>query len=507
MSQSLFDLWFDMNGATSHTRQRRRKKKNLHRRQSSDAYQVGEEVWARYPDGRIMYVALVTAVNSYKGICTVSFPNGVTSDLSFGHLRRVTVEDIQCARCVDYGQGWSEHGNYGSINVYDRYGELQETHFPGAFKLKDINNDFFMDEDNIIINDHNLDAPLLNDITEGSSYANSSTDLLEQEVFWVRIPDPEEPTATYCNCPIWTASSFVEAEAKAMELINQDVDYLEAVERAKHRRKAPEQRDLLCPDQANVPEAREISSRMESRIAECDAHPLPTESPIWQCQSSIVLTDYQSTTESMNELEHTLSSQHEIDSELAENASSTAQSLTEVKDRTNIADRYAVKEIGTQTDSSPYLSTLTVDLKFNPITLVSNNQPADVVLPLRKCTKRSSNRLSKYCRRMRKDIVATGTYILDKQQKFWSNVYVNNPIKYAPTKYILYILLTALIVYQLSIKSTFNEKDVNLVPIMGGHASLSTILVLVAAVISFSSGTKGPGRSMFELWFYPFAVP
>ena len=135
------------------------------------------------------------------------------------------------------------------------------------------------------------------------------------------------------------------------------------------------------------------------------------------------------------------------------------------------------------------------------------NQPADVVLPLRKCTKRSSNRLSKYCRRMRKDIVATGTYILDKQQKFWSNVYVNNPFKYAPTKYILYILLIALTVYQLSIKSTFNEEDVNLVPVIDGHASLSTISALIAALILFSSSTKGPGRFMFEFWFYSFAVP
>ena len=107
---------------------------------------------------------------------------------------------------------------------------------------------------------------------------------------------------------------------------------------------------------------------MQSQIAECDAHPLATESPTWQCQSFIVLTDHQST-ESMNELEQISPCQEGIDSQLAENDSSTDQSFSEVIYRANIPDLHAVKEIETQTNSSAYLSTLTVDLKFKPIAL------------------------------------------------------------------------------------------------------------------------------------------
>ena len=123
------------------------------------------------------------------------------------------------------------------INDHNLDALLLNDHNLDALLLNDHNLDA------LLLNDHNLDALLLNDITEGGGYANSSTDSLGEEVFWVRIPDPEEPTTTYCYCPIWIASSYAEAEAKAMELINQGVDYLEAVERAKHRRKASKQHD------------------------------------------------------------------------------------------------------------------------------------------------------------------------------------------------------------------------------------------------------------------------
>ena len=507
MAQAAFDHSFNMLADPAYADRCHRKKILRRRKTPKGDYQINEDVWARHPNDNIMYIASIIGIDQHHNTCRIAFVHdGQTFTLPINHLRHVTREDIKRNRYVDYEEGWSERGNYGSINVYDRYGELQETHFPGTSKRQDINNDFFMNEDNMGINDHKLDTLSLNAITEGNGYANSFTDLLETEVFWVRIPDPEEPTSSYCYCPIWIASSYAEAETKAMELINQDVDYLEAVERATHRTKVSKQHDLLCSDEANVPEARVSLSRMKSQISECGTHSPVTESPTWQFQSSIVLTDHQSI-ESMNELEHILTCQEGIDSQLTENDSSTDQSLSEVIDRADIPDIHTVKVMGTQTNSSPTLSTLTVDSKFKPITLVCYDQPADVVLPLRKSTKRTSNRLFKSGHRIRREIVAIGTYLLDEQQKFWSHVYTNNLFKYASTKYILHILLIALIVYQLSTRSTFSEKNVDLIPTMDGQTISSTILVLMAALISFSSSTKGPGRSMFELWFYPFAVP
>ena len=110
-------------------------------------YQVDEDVWARHPNDNIMYIASIIGIDKYHRTCHIAFVNdGQTFTLPINHLRHVTCEDITHNRYVDYEQGWSEHGNYGSINVYDRYGELKETHFLGAFELKHTNNDFFMDE-------------------------------------------------------------------------------------------------------------------------------------------------------------------------------------------------------------------------------------------------------------------------------------------------------------------------------------------------------------------------
>jgi len=262
MAQSAFDHLFNMHADAAYADRCRRKRKLRQRKSPGKNYQVDEDVWARYPGYNIMYVASVMAVNNYKRTCPVLFDNGLTADLSITHLRHVTLEDIQCDRYVDYGQGWSERTDIGAIDIYDRYGELQETHFNGT--SKDIDNNFFMDEENNCVNGDTVDdVPSSNDITEGKAYIFVSSNSLITEIFMVPIPDPEEPTAIYCRCPVWNVSSYAEAETKAMELVNQDFDYLKAIEGTKHRKKTSQQHGSIHSEEVNRPQLHETSSPME----------------------------------------------------------------------------------------------------------------------------------------------------------------------------------------------------------------------------------------------------
>jgi hypothetical protein len=44
-------------------------------------------------------------------------------DLATSQLRHITLEEIQCNRCVDYEHGWTDNTAPGIVITYDRYGE------------------------------------------------------------------------------------------------------------------------------------------------------------------------------------------------------------------------------------------------------------------------------------------------------------------------------------------------------------------------------------------------
>ena len=513
MAQAAFDHWFNMHANVAYTDRCRQKKKLRQRKPSGGNYQVGEDVWARHPDGNIMYVASVMAVNNYKRTYNVIFNNGQMFDLPISHLRHVTLEDIQCDRYVDYGEGWSERTDIGAINIYDRYGELQETHFTG--ESEDIYNELFTDQDHNCVNEHIPDnVPSLNNTAEDKVYIYGSSNSLITEIFVIPIPDPEEPTATYCRCPVWDVSSYAEAEAKAMKLINLDFDYLKAVERAKHRKETSQQHRSLHSFEVNTPQSNETLAQMEFHLTECGSQSLFLESSILMCESSTGLAHKQPSTENMNESEDIiLSDQQGINPQLAEHESSTNQSLSVVVDRTDVQDLPTVKEVGTQTESSGYLSTITINLKQELIARVYPNQPVQGVPFLAIFKKKTSRTWPKYHWQIRNNVSMTTTYLIDKQHKFWSRLRLSNTSNYVFTKFLSSTLLIAMIIFQLSTGSIINERDVNGVPlkirriISTDIIYINAIPILIAAIISFSSILNGLSRSMFELWFYPFTVP
>jgi hypothetical protein len=496
-----------MDTDTAHAHRRRQKKKLRQRKSSGRNYQVGEDVWARYPGYNNMYVASVTAVNNYKRTCTVIFNNVLTVDLSNSQLRHVTLEDIQRDRYVDYGQGWSERTDIGAINIYNQYGELQETHFTGA--SEDIYNDLFTDQDHNDVNDNTVnDVPSSNNTTEDKAFIFGSSNSLITEIFMVPIPDPEEPTATYCHCPVWNVSSYAEAEAKAVELINQDFDYLKAIERAKHRKETSQQYGSLHSEEVNMPQSHETLVQMEFQLTECGSQSLFTESSTMMCQSSTNLADHQPPTGNMNETEGIiLSYQQGNNPELARYETSIDRSLFEVADQTNMQDLPTGKGAGTQTESSIYPSTATINPKHESIDMAYLSQPAGNVQPLTICKKRSSTWSSKYHWHIQKDISSVTTYIVNQQHTFWSRFRFNNASNYVFIQFLLSTLLIVMIICQLSTGSMINEMHVNSVPFTIRHMVLNAIPILMVTLIPFSSILNGPSRSMLELWSYPFAVP
>jgi hypothetical protein len=247
---------------------------------------------------------------------------------------------------------------------------------------------------------------------------------------------------------------------------------------------------------------------MEFQLTECGLQSLFTESSTSMFQSSTDLTDQQPSTENMNKSEDIiLSYQQGINPQLTEHESSSDRSLIVVLDRTNVQDPSTFKDVGTQTESSTYLSTATINTKHESIAVAYSSQPAEDVLPLAKCKRRSNTWSSKFHQQIKTNIASTTTCIIDKQHKFWSKICFNNLFTCASMKFLLSILLVSMIICQLSTGSMIIEKDLNAVPLITRHMILKNIPVLIATIIPFSPILNGPSRSMLELWFYPFAVP
>jgi hypothetical protein len=81
----------------------------------------------------------------------------------------------------------------------------------------------------------------------------------------IRIPDPEDPLATYVNCPICNASSYTEAEKRAFELCNEDIDYRKATQ---HRMKLIQQQVPLQLEGFDNPQIHETLAQTEIQLIE-----------------------------------------------------------------------------------------------------------------------------------------------------------------------------------------------------------------------------------------------
>ncbi|CAF5011795.1 unnamed protein product, partial [Rotaria sp. Silwood1] len=235
MAQCAFDHWFNTLADPSYAERCHRKRKLSQRKSPSGNFQIDEDVWARHPIDNVMYIASVIGIDKSNRSCRVTFvDDGQTSNLPFSDLRHITHEDVKRNRYVDYGHSWTEYTDMGAIVTYDRYGELKTMEFIAKPNIYDHS----LADEEINSTQEVLPSATSMDVREKADLGTSSSII---NVFLVRIPDPEDPTATYCNCPVWNASSYEEAEKKAFKLCNEDVDYQKAIQRAQIRRESIQQ--------------------------------------------------------------------------------------------------------------------------------------------------------------------------------------------------------------------------------------------------------------------------
>jgi Tudor domain len=541
MTQLAFDHWFNILEDTSYADRCHQKKKLRQRKSPSGNYQVDEDVWARHPNDNIMYIASVIAVNNHHRTCHVAFvDDGQTFNVPVSHLRHVTREDIKRNRYVDYGHGWTERTSIGAINTYDRYGELQRVQFTGT--SKGVFNGSFTVEDNDCINDDTInDISLSNDTTEDEVYIQGPRSKSTNEPIWVKISDPEEPTATYSNCPIWNASSYAEAEKKALELCNQDINYREAVERAERRKKASQLLVLLQLEELVSPQLHETSAETEVQLIESGSKSSLSELSTSKYEFSTDLTDQQLLIGNVNESEQIILSYHQqnhsqscdypeyidcpkIDTSVNKSACAMVdqqvffdntqkekhQSFISISDSKYFP---TVKEVGIQTELSFSTSMANIDQRHKSIVMTYSNQLTKYVptSTIRK-KKRTCTWPSKYQLQILEDISSTTASIIDKQYKFWSRFRVNNSFTYVFTKLLPLILLAIMLSYHLMIGSSLTCQNPYSATITKIHRIPIDIIrrcttALFFSTLPLSSILTGPSRSSYTLWFYPFAVP
>ena len=255
MAQRRFDHWWQTLCDPSYAERCHRKNQFRRRAAPIDEYQVDEDVWARHPSDGFMYIASIIAVHRSNHTCNVTFvDDGETFTLPNNHLRHVTLEDIQLNRCVDYGTGWTEHTQFGTIIKYDRYGEQQYLQY-----CETSLNSFDYIETSASYNINTQETPCSPSLLNRGISTFDCTQSSVNEPIWVRIPHPEDPTATYSRCPIWNAQSYVDAEKQALELCNDDIHYREALQRAERQ---------LAPFEPVIPLYFYFRESSESKLSE-----------------------------------------------------------------------------------------------------------------------------------------------------------------------------------------------------------------------------------------------
>jgi hypothetical protein len=472
MAQREFDHWWNTLSDPSYAERCRRKHQFRQRKLPIGPYQVDEDVWARHPSDGFMYIASIIAIDRSYFTCRVIFvDDGQTFTLPINHLRHVTLQDIQHNRYIDYGRGWTEHTNTGTIVTYDRYGEQQHVQY--TVTPQDVFNYFFTaEESNCIDNDTVDGTPSSIHATEEENYFHLSTN----EPIWVKISDPEVPTATYSTCPIWNVSSYAEAEKKALELCNEDIHYREAVQRAQHRIEACKQIVPLHVEASNNSISHDRLKFIDFQSAE--SYPTRAESPTLTDQPSPVLTDLQLLFDSMPD--------------------STLQPLISIP---------ALKEL-----PAVKLSVAHID-NTNQQMIVIHSQRSMKSHHASTCDAKKiiNTHPPKYIRLIFPRLSSKITSIIDKKHAHWLKYCFRHSYVYGFSKHLALILLTLTIVYHLLLGSSLSPKDVHFLPTTTSSTITISVTHSIAMVVfisdMLSSISSGPSRSLFERWHYPFTVP
>jgi len=456
MAQRAFDHWWNTLADSAYAERCHRKNKLRQRKSRIDKYQVNEDVWARHPTNGFMYIASVIAVNSSQETCRVTFVlDGRTFTLPLSHLRHLTYEDIQCNRYVDYEHGWTERTKYGTIITCDRYGEVQQVQYGS---LQDILN--CTDDENDFINNDNVDS---------TAEEKDCSHTLKREPIWVRIPDPEDPSATFSTCPIWGASSYVEAEKQALELVNQDTDYKEAVQRAQSRMETLQQ--LVS---SHVEELRSLQSH--EHMVHGDAQTLIADSTSQHTESSTPI----------EQLSPSLAEQQLSSENMGDNALQASKEVPVP----NSKELVSVKECGTQTESPISSPMGHVEQQHEETVLTSQGHETPTI-----------------------DTKETCSAYTPRKHPYVSRFRSHKSLIYAVTEIVPLLVLALVICSQLLVESPLSRKNNSfetiprIYKISIGTVYNSAMIFLAANVLSPISKLSGPSRSLFELWFHSFSVP
>jgi hypothetical protein len=483
MAQHAFAYRWNSTFDSSYVNHNRQKIELRQRKLTVDSYQINENVWARHPYDGFMYIATVLMVNPSVRTCCVTFDDdGGTFTLSLRDLRRITSEDLQYDRCVDYGNGWTERTKLGDTITYDRYGEQQ------IIRCSKMSSNLF---DSVVtpyasdLDVHDTCVPLqsLNHVLSDTDHSRS----FMNEPIWVRIPDPDEPTATYSNCPIWNASSYAEAEKRALELCDQDEYYREALQRAHHRLQESQQLALLTSEISNNLPLPANSAHVVRTIEHC-----PT------------LTDLSASTHN--------SSADKLEEQLPfDNTQTSTQSSISSSDSTTLC---TLQDSCTQTEPTASLPEVNIDQDYQSIVIAHFNRSTEFCLIPKHNTKTRTKRHSrKYRRPILRRVSSTITTIIDHLHHQLSNFCFKQSLAIDVTKSFRFILPAVMLCYQLLLGSSVSDKNIDFSTtptfriIRIGVLHRNIMLIFIFNMLLWSLVSQGPSRCLFELWNYPFTVP
>ena len=474
MAQHSCDYWSNILSNPSYVEHRCHKTQFRPRKSYVGDYQIEDDVWARHPSDGFMYVASIISIDPLYHKCHVHLvADGSTFTVPLSDLRHVTVDDILLNRCVDYGAGWTERTRSGTFIKYDRYGDQQ---FPRYAQRSSNLFDYPVPQNEFNFGVHAMHAstPSSAQVTSTTSYNQHSTN----EPIWVRIPDPEDPTATYSHCPIWNAFSYADAEKHALELCHDDTHYNEAVQRAQYRRDMCKQNVPLNVDTSN----NSISNDHPQFIG------LPSaESPNLTDSMSFALVDlpllFSNTLDTM--------SQPEI---------SIPTSKTSL----------AVKNCGTQTDSLISPSVIQTAITNRQLNVIHSHRSIKRHYGFTSNAKKTDTHPSKYRHFIFSTLSSKITSVIDKSYARSSKNRFRRFSIYGFSKHLTFILLTFIITYYLSIGSS-SLKNIQALPTTTSSKPIIGVTHSIAFVIFISgmlpSISGGPSRSSFERWHYPFTDP
>ena len=434
-----------------------------------------------------MYIASIIAVHRSNHTCNVTFvDDDETFTLPINHLRHVTLEDIQLNRCVDYGMGWTEQTQFGTIIKYDRYGEQQCLQYCEPFL-----NSFDHIETSASYNINAQETPCSHLLLNRGISTLDCTQSSVNEPIWVRIPHPEDPTATYSRCPIWNAKSYADAEKQALGLCNDDIHYREALQRAE-RQLAPF--EPLIPLYFYSEDSNEW--KLPERTLSIDVQTLQSAPP---------------RSDSLSPTTRALTTS--VDPSLALTNSSDKQ-LPPTISMPIVTRLPAMKAHGVRTDSLTSLAvTDCSSLNKQGLCAASKKSKEFHRTPPSDSKKVTNSHSLKHHRSIFTKCLSRLVPTIDRQLMYWLNSRFYRSYFYGFSTNLTLILLVLLLSYQLLIGSSFCGRDIPHVStattrtINIGATGALTTAIFICGMPPLSLMSNGPSKSLFERWPYPFTTP